>query len=374
MNAVAAVERIEVDVPGHRYDIVVGEGLMSRLGSLVHEVCHGTRRAFVVMDDAIADRVGSRAIASLESAGMAPIGARRKASEAEKSLASAEQLWRAMLAAGLDRTAVVVALGGGVIGDLGGFVAGAFMRGVDCVQVPSTLLAMVDAAIGGKSAVNVAYGGGLAKNVVGVIRQPRRVVCDVALLAGLPERVFRAGLAECLKHAMIADPELADWMERRRDAIHDRDAGTLQALVVRSARVKAVIVSRDEREQGERTLLNLGHTFAHALEGVASESISHGEAVGLGLLAATETSRVAGIWPEADPARIEARLRSLGLPVEAPRGVKLEALLNLMSVDKKHRAGRWRLVLPLGPGQCRVVDDPPREAVIAGWRRIGVHH
>jgi len=368
-----SMERIEIDVPGHRYDLVVGNGLVSKIGTLVHEVCPGTRRAFVVMDDAIMEREGGAVMTALGTAGMSPVSAPRKASESEKSLAGAEQLWRAMLAAGLDRTAVVIALGGGVIGDLAGFVAGTFMRGVDCVQVPSTLLAMVDASIGGKSAVNVAFPGGLAKNVVGVIRQPRRVICDVALLAGLPERIFRAGLAECLKHAMIADPQLADWMEQRQDAIQARDGGTLQALVVRSARVKAAIVSRDEREHGERTLLNLGHTFAHALEGVASESISHGEAVGLGLLAATETSRVAAIWPEADPARIEARLRAMGLPVEVPGGLDLNALLTVMGVDKKHRAGRWRLVLPVAPGQCRVIDDPPREAVIAGWRRIGVN-
>ncbi len=372
LSGATDLDRLEVQVPGQRYDLLVGEGLAARIGPLVHEVCHGTRRAFVVMDDAIADRAGGAVVSSLESAGMAPVSARRKASEAEKSLAAAEQLWRAMLAAGLDRTAVVVAVGGGVIGDLAGFVAGTFMRGVDLVQVPSTLLSMVDASIGGKTAVNVSYSGGLAKNVVGVIHQPRRVVCDVSLLAGLPDRVFRSGLAECLKHAMIADPELADWMERRRDAIQDRDAGTLRTLVLRSAKVKAAIVARDERELGERTLLNLGHTFAHALEGVASESIAHGEAVGLGLLAATETSRVAAVWPDADPARIEARLRSMHLPVEAPRGVKLDALLHMMGVDKKHRSGRWRLVLPVAPGQCRVVDDPPREAVIAGWRRIGV--
>ncbi|MBM4113595.1 MAG: 3-dehydroquinate synthase, partial [Phycisphaerae bacterium] len=332
LSSAADLERLEIEVPGHRYDFVVGEGIASRLGALVHEVCHGTRRAFVVIDEALADRVGGTIHSSLESAGLLPVLARRKSSEAEKSLAAAEHLWRAMLTAGMDRTTVIVAVGGGVIGDLAAFVAATFMRGVDCVQVPSTLLAMVDASIGGKSAVNVATPNGLVKNVVGVIRQPRRVICDVNLLAGLPDRVFRAGLAECLKHAMIADPELADWMDRRRDAIEGRDAGTLRTLVVRSAKVKATIVSRDERELGERTLLNLGHTFAHALEAVATEAISHGEAVGLGLLAATETSRVAAIWPEADPAKIEARLKSMHLPVEAPQRARLEPLLHAMGL------------------------------------------
>jgi len=367
-----ALERVDVDIPGHRYQVLIGAGALDRIGALLHDACPGTRRAFVVIDSAIAEQVGAAVVAALQSAGFSPIAATVEASEREKSIASAERLWRAMLEARLDRTAVVVALGGGVVGDLAAFVAATYMRGVDCVQVPSTLLAMVDASIGGKSAVNLAIGDGLAKNAIGVFRQPRRVICDPTLLVSLPERVFVAGLAECLKHAMIADPELAEWMDSNGERLRARDPAALTALVARSVRVKASIVSRDEHETGDRTLLNLGHTFAHALEGALSDSISHGEAVGLGLLAATEASRVSAHWPEADPGVVESRLRALGLPTRVPTPVAIETLLELMGFDKKHRAGRWRLVLPVGRGLCRVVDDPPREAVVAGWRRIGI--
>lgn len=368
----SALDRVDVEVPGHRYQVVIGAGALDRLGALLHECCPGTRRAFVVIDRAVAQGAGAAAMASLRSAGFAPLSMEIEASESAKSIASAECLWRAMLEARLDRTAIVVAVGGGVVGDLAAFVAATFMRGVDCVQVPTTLLAMVDAALGGKSAVNLVMGEGLAKNAIGVVRQPRRVICDPLVLQSLPERVLCAGLAECLKHAMIADPALAEWMESERARILARDPAVLAALVARSVRVKAAIVSRDEHETGDRTLLNLGHTFAHALEGALHESIPHGEAVGLGLLAATEASRVSAIWPGADPSKVEARLHGLGLPTRAPAGVTLATLLECMGFDKKHRAGRWRLVLPVGEGLCRVVDDPPREAVIAGWRRIGV--
>ncbi|MBX3356098.1 MAG: 3-dehydroquinate synthase [Phycisphaeraceae bacterium] len=366
------VQRVEVDVPAHRYQVVIGAGALERLGALLHECCPGTRRAFVVADRAVAEGVGRQVMATLAEAGAAPIVAEVEASEASKTVAGAERLWQSMLDARLDRTAIVVALGGGVVGDLAGFVAATFMRGVDCVQVPTTLLAMVDASIGGKSAVNLPCAGGLAKNAVGVFRQPRRVICDPLVLATLPDRVLSAGLAECLKHAMISDPELATWMEAQQERIFARDAETLTALIARSAKVKAGIVARDEHEAGERTLLNLGHTFAHALEGALHESISHGEAVGLGLLAATEASRASAHWPGADPDRVERRLRALHLPTRAPTGCSLSVMLDLMGMDKKHRAGRWRLVLPVGEGACRVVDDPPREAVVAGWRRIGV--
>lgn len=366
------LERIAVDIPGHRYQVVIGAGALDHLGALLHESCPGTRRAFVVIDAAISEPTQAAVLATLGASGFAPIGVRVDASERDKSIAGAERLWRAMLEARLDRTAVVVAVGGGVVGDLAAFVAATFMRGVDCVQVPSTLLAMVDASIGGKSAINLSVADGLAKNVIGVFRQPKRVICDPQLLASLPPRVFTAGLAECLKHAMIADPDLAEWMSSQRERIGERDPATLAALVARSVRVKAGIVSRDEHETGDRTLLNLGHTFAHALEGALSQSLSHGEAVGLGLLAATEASRVSAIWPGADPTVVESQLRGLGLPTTVPTPVPLESLLALMGFDKKHRAGRWRLVLPLGRGLCGVVEDPPREAVVAGWRRIGI--
>jgi len=371
-DAAPPIERVDVEAPSHRYSVLIGAGLLDRIGQWVHEVCPGTRRAFVVIDAAVAERVGAPVVTALGAAGFSPVAIAVDATEREKSIASAERLWRAMLEARLDRTAIVVAIGGGVVGDLAAFVAATFMRGVDCIQVPSTLLAMVDASIGGKSAVNLQFGSGIAKNVIGVVRQPRRVICDPRLLVTLPEKVFCAGLAECLKHAMIADPDLAEWMEREHDRIRARDASALTALVARSVRVKAAIVSRDEHETGDRTLLNLGHTFAHALEGALAEAISHGEAVGLGLLAATEASRVSAIWPDADPTEVERRLRGLGLPTMVPSRVPIESLLELMGFDKKHRAGRWRLVLPVGRGICRVVDDPPREAVVAGWRRIGI--
>ena len=374
MSHAVVRRRVQVEVPPHPYRVEVGSGLLEGLGGLVHEACHGTRRALLVFDAALPAEVVGAATRSLADNGFTPATEPVEASEVLKSPAGAERLWRRMLEAGLDRTAVVVVLGGGVVGDLGAFAAATFMRGVDCVQVPTTLLAMVDAAVGGKSAVNLELpGGGLAKNMVGAFRQPRLVVCDVAVLRSLPPRTFRCGLAECLKHGLIADPSLLEWMESRRAALEAREPLVLAELVARSVKVKADVVARDEREEGDRALLNLGHTFAHAIEGFFHEDVPHGEAVGLGLVAATATSVAAGLLPDPSAVtRIRGAVAGAGLPVALPRQVEAAPLLELMGLDKKRRAGRWRLILPVAAGGCRVVEEPPRQAVVAGWKSIGV--
>ena len=261
--------------------------------------------------------------------------------EQHKSLASASRLFDVLIANRFGRDVIVVALGGGVIGDLAGFVAACYQRGVDFVQVPTTLLAHVDSSVGGKTAVN--HPGG--KNLIGAFHQPIAVIADTDLLATLPERELRAGLAEIIKYGLICDAGFFEWLEQNMDALLARDAGALQRAIFRSCQVKAEIVGRDEREQGDRALLNLGHTFGHAIESATGYvEWLHGEAVATGMLIAADMSRRMGHLAAADVDRLRRLLARAGLPVAAPR-IGANGALGYMRIDKKVKAGRVRLVL-----------------------------
>jgi 3-dehydroquinate synthase len=265
-------------------------------------------------------------------------------------MVSVERVWAAMLQAGMQRGDALVALGGGVVGDLAGFAAATFLRGIPLIMAPTTLLAMVDASIGGKTAVNLRLPtGGLGKNLAGAFHAPAWVLCDVDTLATLSDRDFRCGMAECIKHALIADPSMLPWMRGACASILARESATLEELVRRSAAIKAAVVSRDEFERGERAHLNLGHTFGHALEAVLHDRLRHGEAVAIGLVAAIAASKAAGWWPEADPDDVDAA----------------------MGFDKKGSGGRRRLVLLRGLGQPGVLDDATDAVVDAGWSAVG---
>src|SRR5690606_10468040 len=251
------------------------------------------------------------------------------------------------------RDATVLALGGGVIGDLAGFAAACWMRGIDFVQMPTTLLAMVDSSVGGKTGVNLPAG----KNLVGAFHQPRAVVADTSTLATLPAREYRAGLAEVVKYGAIGDPAFFAWLERDADALAARAPGAVVRAIAASCRHKAAVVARDEFEQGERALLNFGHTFGHALETADGyRGLLHGEAVAIGMLLAARLSTALGLATAADADRLGALLGRLGLPVAPPAHDPAE-LVALMRLDKKNLGGRLRLVLWRGIGRAELVGD-----------------
>ena len=274
------------------------------------------------------------------------------AGEESKTRETWARLSDEMLRLGLDRDTAVVALGGGVVGDLAGFVAATFLRGVPYAQVPTTLLAMLDASVGGKVGVDTATG----KNLIGAFHPPAIVVADPLTLLSLPDRVFRSGLAEAVKHGLIADAGYFAWIETNARRLLARDLESLTHLVHRSVELKAEVVAADEREGGRRAILNAGHTIAHGLELAAGYQLPHGEAVALGLLAETRIAERLGLAPEGLAERVLGVLRALGLPTRAGSGAPVARVLEAMRHDKKNREGAVRLALPRGLGQMHEGD------------------
>jgi 3-dehydroquinate synthase len=282
--------------------------------------------------------------------------------EAHKTFANVGRALEALAQLGATRDACVVALGGGVVGDLAGFSAACWMRGIDFIQMPTTLLAMVDSSVGGKTGVNLPAG----KNLVGAFHQPRAVVADTSTLATLPEREYRAGLAEVVKGAAIGDPAFFEWLEQHATALNAREPSPLIEAIARKVTYKAGVVARDETEQGERALLNLGHTFGHALETAGKYSVLlHGEGVAIGMLLAAQLSERLGMSEAADTARLHRLLSALGLPTAIPAGMDPEQLLALMRLDKKNLAGTLRLILWRGIGRAEIVGGVDEGAVLA---------
>jgi 3-dehydroquinate synthase len=278
--------------------------------------------------------------------------------EVAKNMATVDRLCRQLVRAGADRRAVIVAVGGGVVGDVCGFVAASYLRGVRLVHVPTTLVAQVDSAIGGKTGVNLPEG----KNLVGAFYPPRLVLADPATLATLPLREFRSGIYEVVKYGVIGDPRLFSFLERRIERLVQRDAAALDFVIPRCIRAKANIVGRDERESGLREILNFGHTFAHAFEtATAYRRYLHGEAVGWGMIVAARLAERAGILPAAAALRIEKLVRRVGplppLPLKA--GAAPERLVQIMGSDKKTRGGQLRFVLTVSIGSARTVPGIP---------------
>ena len=288
------------------------------------------------------------------------------AGESHKTLTSFAAAIDALAALGATRDATVYALGGGVVGDLAGFAAACWMRGVDCVQLPTTLLAMVESSVGGKTAVDIAQG----KNLVGAFHPPRAVIADTATLHTLPIREVRAGLAEVVKYGAIDDPLFFAWLEAEREALLAGDDRILAEAIARSCGHKARIVERDPLEHGQRALLNFGHTFGHAIEaeqgyaGTGRDALVHGEAVAVGMLLAARLSVALGMAAEPDTVRLGRLLHALGLPTRIPAGLDPEALLARMRLDKKNLAGRLRLVLWRGIGRAEVVPGVDQAHVL----------
>ena len=279
--------------------------------------------------------------------------------ESEKNLQSVEGLAQSLVSAGADRHALVVAIGGGVVGDVGGFVAASYLRGVALVQVPTTLVAQVDSAIGGKTGVNLPEG----KNLIGAFYPPRLVLADPELLATLPEREFRGGLAEVIKYGVIADAKLFVFLEKQMDAILRRDAGALEHVIRRSIEIKARVVSKDEKESGLREILNFGHTFGHTLESVTRyRRFQHGEAVAWGMMCAALLGHEVAGTPADVVSRIVALVRRMG-PLPPWPDAKPKEILDAMHADKKARFGKLRFVLATKLGHARTFDDVPEKTV-----------
>ncbi len=349
--------RVTVPVPGRAYEVVVGAGVLERAGELLPPQPRA-ERAFVVADAAVAERYLPALSAGLVAAGLEVVHLGVPEGEEAKSLAVYTAVLRQLAVQEAHRDDPVVALGGGAVGDLAGFVAATYMRGVPFVQAPTTLTAQVDAAIGGKTGVNLPEG----KNLVGAFHQPIAVLADVTTLASLPERAYRSGLAEVAKYGLTLDLELLAVLERDPAPVLERRPEVLEDLVARCVRAKAGVVARDERDTGVRLVLNYGHTLGHALERLeAFRGRSHGEAIAIGMRFAARLAERLGLAPEGLQARHVRLLASLGLETGGPLP-PVEEVLSAMHLDKKY-AGGIRFVLLEDVGRPRVVEDVPEALV-----------
>jgi 3-dehydroquinate synthase len=367
---------IDVKTTTRRYGIHVEPGLLGRLGELVRAVApHGS--AMLAVDTKVLEDYGKPARQSLEQAGYEMRLHELVAEERSKTLDVVMQMYEAMLAARLERRSPLIALGGGVVGDTAGLVAATYLRGVPLVQVPTTLLAMVDASIGGKTGVNfplpVTAGGTaeIGKNLIGSFWQPHVVIADPETLRTLDPRQLRCGIAECIKHGVIADQDLLGFIEREADRIIGLDMDVLTQLIVRSAAVKVAIVEEDEREIGRRALLNLGHTFGHVIEPIEELQLHHGEAVAVGMVAASHCAVARGMMDGEDAQRLATLLERIGLPTVLTQPVGSQRLIDAMGYDKKVASGRVRLILPTGLGAARVVDDVDPATIRDAWLAVG---
>ncbi len=343
-------------VPARRYLIHIGAGLIARRELYAPQIS-GTR-VVIVSNETVAPLYLAAVRAAL--ADWAPLEVVLPDGERYKTLATLERVFDALLAARCDRQTTLIALGGGVVGDLTGFAAATFQRGVPFIQVPTTLLAQVDSSVGGKTGVNHPLG----KNMIGAFYQPRAVLIDTATLDTLPERELSAGLAEVIKYGLIGDPGFFEWLEDNMDRLLAREPAALAQAIERSCRDKAAVVAADEKEAGLRALLNLGHTFGHAIEaGMGYGEWLHGEAVGAGIAMAADLSRRLGWLKEQDVTRIRALLARARLPLGAPAELDAARFRELMSVDKKVQAGRLRLVLLRRIGEAVVTAEVPAAAL-----------
>jgi 3-dehydroquinate synthase len=366
---------ITVPLAAQAYPIVLGAGSLASLAELL--MAQGIRadtRVLLITNPEVERHYGAPSRRSLEEAGFPVQTLVIEAGENQKTPATVALIHDAAFAAKLERGSLIVALGGGVVGDMAGFAAATWLRGIAVVQVPTTLLAMVDAAIGGKTGVN--HPGG--KNLIGAFHQPKLVLIDPAVLHTLPEREFRAGMAEVIKYGVIGDPALFGDLEAaaQRDplgGLANRESvgeGLLERLLERSASAKARVVAADEREGGLRAILNYGHTLGHAVETLSGYgTYLHGEAVGLGMLAAGEISLAMGLWRPEDQQRQRAVIAAAGLPLAWPALDPL-AVLACLQGDKKVRSGRVRFVLPTAIGTVEIRDDVEPEIIVLALERL----
>lgn len=350
------INKVQVALRERSYEIRIGSGLLDSAGQWLNEWVAPSKS--IVITDENVRTYASRVAASLQHARASAELLTVPPGENSKSIACAQQLWRQMLELGADRKSVVVAVGGGVVGDLAGFVAATYARGLPFVQAPTTLLAHVDSSVGGKVGINLPH----AKNMVGAFWQPRGVLIDLDTLNTLPDREYRAGLAEVVKYGVIMDPAFFEFLESNVDSLNQRDSATLSRVIQRCCELKAEVVAEDEREEtGRRAILNYGHTFCHAIEAVAGYGeYLHGEAVSIGMLCASRLAETLGRIPHEVTERQQRLLESLQLPTQCP-DLDREALCDAMLRDKKVEHGRLRFILPNRLGHVEVVDNVQRE-------------
>jgi 3-dehydroquinate synthase len=364
---------IPVSLGARSYDICIGDGLLDEAGDRVAPLL-SRRFVVVVADETVHAIHGARLLSALERAGIASIVIPIAPGEASKSFASLERLCETMLDAGVERGDLVVAFGGGVVGDLTGFAAAILKRGCRFAQIPTTLLAQVDSSVGGKTAINTRAG----KNLVGAFYQPSLVLSDVSTLASLPARDLRSGYAEVVKYGALGDAGFFDWLDAHGDALLAGDRHAQTEAVARSCAMKAKIVAADERETGERALLNLGHTFGHALEAAFgfSDRLTHGEAVAAGMGLAFDFSAANGLCPKEDALRLKSHLRLRGLPagigdIAGASALPARTLRDLMMQDKKNASGRLTLILACRIGDAFVQKGADADAVEAFLKTAG---
>ena len=351
------MQTLNVPLGERSYPIHIGAGLLARADLIA--ACLPKKKAAIITNTVVGPLYLAPLARALESRGVEVISITLPDGEQHKDWETLNRIFDALLEHRCERGTALIALGGGVVGDLTGFAAAAYMRGVPFVQVPTTLLAQVDSAVGGKTAINHPLG----KNMIGAFYQPRVVIADTDTLATLPPRELAAGLAEVIKYGLIRDPAFLEWLEKNMARLVKREPESLAYAIERSCAIKAEIVGLDEREDGVRALLNLGHTFGHAIEaGTGYGTWLHGEAVGTGMLLATRLSQKLGFVSDGDVRRVDALLRAAGLPVQAP-ALGLERYLELMGHDKKVDAGRIRFVLLKRIGDAFVSADVPRAAL-----------
>ncbi len=343
---------------GGAYDIIYGDGLLASIGQIAAQRGLSGQIA-VITNTTVGPLWADRTARSLEQAGFRPLVLQIADGEQAKTLDTVAHLYDCLAAAGLERSEAVLALGGGVVGDIAGFVAATYLRGVPFVQAPTTVLSMVDSSVGGKVGVDHARG----KNLIGAFKQPQVVVADLSTLLSLPAAERRSGLAEAIKHGLIAAPDILDRVEAA-------SALDLAWLIPRAVLVKIDVVQEDPFERGRRAELNLGHTFGHALENLSGYRLRHGEAVSIGMVAACRLAARMGVCSPDLAARMEGILRKVGLPVRHA-GYQAEAIWAAMASDKKRKGGKLRFILPVHPGHMMITDQAPQALVLEIMREIG---
>jgi len=357
-----ASERLRVALGDRAYDIVVGPGLIAATGGEILPLMR-RRHAVIVTDENVAGRWLAPLRDSLAEAGILQHTVVLPPGEETKDLDHFGRLAEEILAHGIERGSMLVALGGGVVGDLTGFAAATLLRGIDFVQIPTTLLAQVDSSVGGKTGINTRFG----KNLIGAFYQPRLVLADTDALSSLPRRELLAGYAETVKYGLIRDAEFFAWCERQGNALCALEPGPLRHAIVTSCAMKAKVVAADEREEGDRALLNFGHTFGHALEAETgfSSRLLHGEAVALGMMLAFDFAARLGLSAEGEGDRVRRHFAATGLPTRLAdvglSGIAADRLLAHMGKDKKVRDGKITLILPRTIGDAVVMKDAPAD-------------
>ncbi|OCL26934.1 3-dehydroquinate synthase [Orenia metallireducens] len=352
------MEQLRVDLGERSYDIKVGYDILSKVGEYLKELNLGSK-VLIITNELVDSLYGREVEQAVEEAGFEVNIAKIGDGEKYKSLDTARELYDQAVEANLDRSSTIVALGGGVVGDIAGFIASTYMRGVNFVQIPTTVLSQVDSSVGGKVAVNHPQG----KNLIGAFYQPKLVVADIKVLKTLEERQLKAGLAEVIKYGVIWDEEFFNFLANNRNKILGLDTNTMEYLLKRCCEIKAEVVARDERELGLRAILNYGHTIGHALEAVTDyQRFVHGEGVAIGMVAAAKLANKIGILNGTDVEKQEELIKEFGLPVSF-EGLNIESIMKALAKDKKVKDGMVRFILAEEIGQVVIKSDLPHNII-----------